>query len=140
MIKKLLRNTLLGLLAVYLLGFFVIYHVECWQQRNRVYTGTVVGINNSMGKYSSTCLMNVNWDGIGEQIINGGSMGCSGYTEGSRISVNREWNPITGKNGTAYIPEDPKLISDNIFIELSTMLVECVLAVLMVVGISTLFF
>ena len=139
MIKKLLRNTLLGLLAVYLLGFFVIYHVECWQQRNRVYTGTVVGINNSMGRYSSTCLMNVNWDGIGEQVINGGDMGCIDYTVGSRISVNRGWNPITGKDGTAYIPEDPKLFSDYFIIELSVMVTECIIVVSAIIGIGMLF-
>ena len=134
MFKTILRNSLIGIIITYLLGSFVVYHVECWNQRNRQFEGTIVGINNSMGKYSSTCLMEVNWDGIGEQVINGGSMGCAGYTEGSRIVVSRGWNFLTGKNGTAYIPYDPKLLSDNWIITIGAAITEFILLVLVVIG------
>ncbi len=110
--KKILRFSLITIIGTFLLSTFVIYHVDCWNNRNKEFSGTIVRANDSMGKYSSTCLLDVDWDGIGVQVINVGSS-CRGYVEGYRITVNRGWNPFTGKDGTAYIPEDPRLLSDN---------------------------
>jgi hypothetical protein len=138
MIKNILKHSILTLLGIYFLGSFIVYHVDCWEQRNRIFNGTVVQVNNSMGKYSSTCLLNVNWDGIGEQVINAGSMGCRSYQEGSRISVPRGWNFISGKDGTAYIPSDPKLISDNWIVEVGAMGMVLVMLLMGVYGLGLL--
>ncbi len=120
MSKKTLIYLLIVLLGTYLLSSFVIYHVDCWNNRNKEFSGTIVRVNESMGKYSSTCLLDVDWDGIGVQRVNVGPS-CRGYVEGYRFTVIRGWNPITGKDGTAYIPWDSRMLSDNWIICIGTL-------------------
>lgn len=111
--KNTVKIILLLSITTWCVYSFFLYQKECWEQRNRVFTGTVLYVNNSIGRHSSTCLLDVNWDGIGEQGINGGGFGCERYKPGDRISVPREWSFFFGKTGTAYMPEDPKLLSDS---------------------------
>ena len=137
--REMIRNIVLLSVFVWLAFSFFLFQKECWSQRNRVFTGTVMYINNSMGKHSSTCILDVDWDGIGEQEINGGNIGCVQYKQGDRISVPRGWNLFTGKNGTAYIPEDPKLLSDSSWIiytgsELMLFILVCFILYLVGIG------
>lgn len=81
---------------------------EGYQYCHTEYCGTVVSKSESCGRYSSSTFLLVDFGRIGQHSLNVHPTTYSSYNVGDRFCSESKFGILFGREGTAYLPEDPK--------------------------------
>jgi hypothetical protein len=114
----------------------IIFLKEGYQYCQKTYTGTVSQKSESVGR-SSTYYLQIAFDSIPTQSLVVHPIEYSRYSIGDRFSTKSDFSILFGRNGTAYVPDDPqyKILNNLLFVLLNALFVTAISMALAILAI-----